>query len=86
MSTHSLHHMIRDAGLSDGCLRCAEIAERPESSLDDGNLKALIERTQAWTQDLFGSEPRSRAEAKAMRAIEAHLVFVRNAKRTGVGL
>jgi len=86
MSSHNHAPAIKERGLQDDCPRCAEHAEHPESSLDDGNLKALVERTQAWTQDLFGSEPRSRTEAMAMRAIEAHLVFVRNAKRAGVTL
>jgi hypothetical protein len=85
MSAHNHPPAIREHGLQDDCPRCAEHAEHPELSLDTGNLRDLTERTQDWMGDgiLY---PRSMTEAKAMRAIEAHLVFVRNAKRAGVRL
>jgi hypothetical protein len=84
MSSHVYEPSIREHGLQDNCPRCAEHAEHPEWSLDDDNLRALIERTMAWMEDR--EFPRSETEAKAMRGIEGHLVFVRAAKRCGVEL
>ena len=86
MSSHNHPAAIREYGLQDDCPRCAEHAEHPEMSLDDENLRDLTERTQSWMSDVDGGYPRSRTEATAMRAIEAHLVFMRNAKRAGVTL
>ena len=86
MSVHNHPPAIREHGLQDDCPRCAEHAERPEMSLDDGNLRNLVERTQGWMSDGENCYPRSETEATAMRAIEVHFMFVRNAKRAGVKL
>ena len=80
--SHRPHPKIRDAGLADGCERCAYMAERPLETLDDDNLRALIERTRAWMQDEEFS--RSATELVAMRVIEKGLLFTRAAERLGV--
>jgi hypothetical protein len=86
MSEHNHPPAIKEHGLQDNCPRCSEHAEHPAQSLDDGNLRALIERTQAWMGDEDFKFPRSKTEEKAMRLIERHLRFVQNAKRIGVEL
>jgi hypothetical protein len=53
-------------------------------SLDEGNLRALIERTQAWMLDQ--EFPRSDTEKMAMRLVEQHIRFAREAKQIGVEL
>jgi len=86
MSSHNHPAAIKEHGLQDDCPRCAEHADHPERSLDEPNLKALIERTQGWAEDLFGFEPRSETEAVAMRLVEGHIVFARLAKMVGAEL
>ena len=86
MNSHNHPPAIKEHGLQDDCPRCAEHAEHPGYSLDDRNLRDLVERTQGWLVDDENCDPRSKMEAKAMRSIEGHLVFVRNAKRAGVKL
>jgi hypothetical protein len=82
--SHGPHTKIADAGLADGCPRCAEMAERPLDTLDDDNLRALIDRTVAWMRDQ--EFPRSDAELRAMRVIEQGVIFARVARRLGVTL
>ena len=48
-------------------------------SLDDDNLRALIERTRRWMRD--EDFPRSETELAAMRRVEQHLRFMRTAAR-----
>lgn len=43
MTTHNHRPMTHTEGLQDGCPRCAEHAEHPIRSLDDGNLLRLVE-------------------------------------------
>jgi anti-sigma-K factor RskA len=86
MSEHNHPPAIPEHGLQDNCPRCAEHAAHPAQSLDDGNLRRLVERTQAWLRDEDFAYPRSETEAKAMRVVERHLVFVQHAKRIGVVL
>lgn len=85
MSSHNHPPAIPEHGLQDNCPRCAEHAEHPTQSLDDGNLRRLIERTQSWIGDgeLY---PRSETEAIAMRLVEGHIVFARMARMAGAEL
>lgn len=79
MSVHTLHPSIREHGLADRCLRCAEHAHDPLAGLDDDNLRALIVRTIAWMDD--EEFPRSDVEGFAMRNIEGHIRFSRVMER-----
>ena len=63
VSTHNHPQTIRDNGLQDGCPRCRELADRPFSYLDDGNMESLIDRV------ADGAEPRSVNEDNAIRAV-----------------
>ena len=85
MSSHNHPAAIKEYGLQDDCPRCAEHAEHPERSLDESNLRALVERTQSWTVD-GALYPRSETEAIAMRLVEGHIVFARMARMAGVEL
>ena len=76
---HSPHPNTHDNGLADDCERCAEHAEHPFLSLDDDNLRALIERTQAWMRDEEFS--RSENELMAMRVVERALIHARIIER-----
>ena len=69
--THVVHPDTHEFGLADGCPRCAEQAEHPFESLDDGNLRALYSRV------VGEQEPRSAAEAAAMRVVESFRRWVR---------
>lgn len=75
MTMHSFHPDMHEHGLADGCERCAEHAADPVRGLDDLNLIALVERTQAWMRE--AEFPRSDTERDAMRIMEHHLIFVR---------
>ena len=44
MSSHSIHPDSHEFGLADDCERCDEHAAHPFDSLDDDNLRVLIER------------------------------------------
>lgn len=68
MATHLHVASILEDGLQDDCERCAEHAEQPFNTLDDSNLSALIERTQAWKKN--EAMPRSDTELAAMRYAE----------------
>jgi hypothetical protein len=85
MSSHNHAPAIKEHGLQDDCPRCAEHAEHPERSLDEPNLRALVERTQSWIRD-GESYPRSETEAVAMRLVEGHIIFARMARLAGVTL
>ena len=63
VTTHNHPASIKEHGLADSCLRCRELADRPFSYMDDGNLERLI--------DLIadGAEPRSVNEDNAMRSV-----------------
>lgn len=77
MPSHILHKPIHTGGLSDGCERCGEIAERPFENLDDENLAALIARTRAWLDDDEDAVARSSNEHRAMRIVETALMHRR---------
>ena len=53
----------------------------PPVTLDDDNLRALIERTRRWMRD--EDFPRSETELAAMRRVEQHLRFMLTAARLG---
>ena len=82
MAVHTLHPSIREHGLADDCLRCAEHAENPVLGLDDGNLLELVYRTIRWMRD--EDVARSDTELIAMRNLERHVVYARAMKRLGV--
>ncbi len=63
MTTHSHPPDIGVNGLADNCERCAEHAEHPIDSLDDGNLERLIDRI------ADGGISRSYNEGKAMQVL-----------------
>ena len=81
MAAHTHSPQIREQGLADDCPRCAEHAEQL-FTLDDDNLRALIERTRRWMRD--EDFPRSETELIAMRRVEQHLWFMRTAARLGI--
>ncbi|MBI3936386.1 MAG: hypothetical protein HY323_05370 [Betaproteobacteria bacterium] len=64
MSVHVFHPDTHTAGLQDGCERCREHADAPWLSLDEHNLRALIERLRD------GKPARSETEAIALVNIE----------------
>lgn len=66
MASHSYHEDIKEAGLADGCERCAEHASHPFASLDDENLRLLVQRF------LDGGEARTENEAIALLQVAAH--------------
>lgn len=66
MTVHSKHPDSHEAGLSDGCPRCAEHAEHPHRSLDARNLSILRQRIR---EGLVG---RSRNEQLAMSNLAAY--------------
>lgn len=82
MSVHNRHPSIREHGLADGCERCDEHAANPFNTLDDENLRALVNLTLAWMGDQ--DMPRSRAELKAMRVVEQAVRYARVLNRLGV--
>ncbi len=77
---HTPHPDPHTHGLADDCPRCAEHAENPWYTLDQRNLRAIVDRTLAYrfgghytrhgieTDSPFGSDlsPRSEVEAIAM--------------------
>ena len=73
MTSHTKHPDSHTHGLADDCPRCTEHAEHPFESLDDGNLRELIGRTELWMRDAGGIVPRSINELKAMRIVETAL-------------
>jgi hypothetical protein len=81
MAEHSHPPAIRVSGLQDGCPRCAEHAAQPFSSLDDDNLRALVNRTRGWMRDEPGQMPRSENERAAMRVVETALQQARTLAR-----
>lgn len=82
MASHNHAPAIAEGGLQDDCPRCDEHAEHPFDSLDDSNLKNLVERTVAWMHD--EAMPRSRNEWVAMRKVEAAIRHARAMVRVGV--
>ena len=84
MTTHAQHPRIPEAGLSANCPRCLEMAAAPFQTLDDDNLRQLVERTKRWMRD--EQYPRSEAEMSAMRIVETAIVQARHLQRLGVAL
>jgi len=84
MTTHVQHPRIPEAGLSDNCPRCLEMAAAPFQTLDDDNLRQLVERTKRWMRD--EEFPRSQAETQAMRIVEGVLANAGRLRRIGVEL
>lgn len=82
MSSHLPHPRISEGGLSDRCERCQEMGRHPFETLDDTNLRQLVERTKAWMRD--EQFPRSEAEMSAMRIVEKAIVQARHLQRIGV--
>jgi hypothetical protein len=66
--SHTLHADVHEAGLQDGCPRCAEHAEYPLRDLDDTMVRGLLERS-------FNPRngPRSETERAAVRKVELAL-------------
>lgn len=60
---HSDHPDSHTHGLADGCERCSEHASHPFASLDQTNLRVLMERI------VSGLRPRSDNERVAMLAV-----------------
>lgn len=84
MSAHTLHPSIRDHGLADNCPSCAEHAEHPVLTLDDGNLRQLLYLTMRWMRD--EDVARSDTELVAMRNLESHVVTARAMQRLGMSV
>ena len=62
--SHTIHEDSHTHGLADGCPRCKEHASHPLNSLDDTNLKNLIQRV------VENEKPRSDNEEQAMNNVE----------------
>lgn len=87
MATHTHLPAIAEHGLQDGCERCAEHASHPFASLDNDNLRALVERTCRWLDDDDQeAAPRSQTELAAMRCVEEVLLGARRILRIGMSI
>lgn len=75
MTVHSFHPDTHTEGLADGCERCTEHAEDPFASLDDNNLRALLERIET------SQYPRSTNEAIAMIKVQRSLAISEKIQR-----
>lgn len=78
MTTHSRHPDIHNFGLADGCERCLELALNPFNGLDENALTDLAARVAG------DSEPRSDAEAMAMRPVRLTIQRAAWLMRVGV--
>jgi hypothetical protein len=68
MSTHTVHPDVHEHGLADGCDRCGEHAQNPLTSLDEGTLRALLQRV--VNRDGYRSENERVAILNMTRALQ----------------
>jgi len=81
MTSHTAHPDTLEAGLADGCPRCAEHAESPLTGLDRPHIEDLWKRMLACEYDPFGPHDyryRTETEAKACHRLYDHAEFLRS--------
>jgi len=81
MTSHTAHPDTLEAGLADGCPRCAEHAESPLTGLDRPHIEDLWKRMLACEYDPFGPHDyryRTETETKACHRLYDYAQFLRS--------